>query len=129
LEKHPKLRVAMLEGNAGWVPFWLGRLDDHVSGRQAVFVQDKDNPMTMKPSEYFSRQVFVACDGDEFALPGVVDLVGSDNLLWNTDYPHPDAPDPNKALPEFLNQPISDESKRKVLWDNPVRLFGNRIIN
>ena len=129
LEKHPHLRIAMLEGNAGWVPFWLGRLDDHVEGSQAVFVQDKDNPMTMKPSEYFARQVFVGCDGDEFALPGVVDLVGPDNLLWNTDYPHPDAPDPDKALPEFLNQPINDESKRKVLWDNPVRLFGDRIVN
>ena len=57
--------------------------------------------MTMLPSEYFKRQVFVACDGDEFALPGVVSLVGSDNLLWNTDYPHPDAPDPGKALPDF----------------------------
>ena len=34
-----------------------------------------------------------------------------------------------KALPEFLNQPINDESKRKVLWDNPVRLFGERIVN
>lgn len=76
---------------------------------------------------YRKRQVFVACDGDEFALPGVVSLIGSDNLLWNTDYPHPDAPDPNKALPDFLNQPIPEESKRKILWDNPARLYGERV--
>lgn len=127
LERYPNLRVSMLEGNAGWVPFWLGRLDDHASGRQAIFVIESQNPMTMLPSEYFKRQVFVACDGDEFALPGVVSLIGSDNLLWNTDYPHPDAPDPNKALPDFLNQPIPEESKRKILWDNPARLYGERV--
>ena len=127
LERYPQMRVAMLEGNAGWVPFWLGRLDDHAAGRQAVFVAAADNPMTMPPSEYFKRQVYVACDGDEFGLPGVVSLVGDDNVLWNTDYPHPDAPDPDKALSEFLKQPIPEEAKRKVLWDNPARLFGERI--
>jgi predicted TIM-barrel fold metal-dependent hydrolase len=129
LEKHPDLRIAMLEGNAGWVPFWMGRLDDHMHGRQAVFITQDQNPMTMKPSEYFKRQVWVACDGDEFAVPAVVSLMGADNLLWNTDYPHPDAPDPDKALPEFMEQPISMEAKKKVLWDSPVRLFGQRIVN
>ena len=39
LERHPELRVSFLEGSAGWLPFWLGRLDDHaVPGhRQEVF--------------------------------------------------------------------------------------------
>ena len=92
-----------------------------------MFVAPSENPMTMPPSEYFKRQVFVACDGDEFGLPGVVSLVGADNLLWNTDYPHPDAPDPDRALPDFLNQPIPEESKRKILWDNPARLYGERV--
>ena len=26
----------ILEGNAGWLPFWLGRLDDHLVGQQGV---------------------------------------------------------------------------------------------
>ena len=126
LEKHPQVRASFLEGNAGWLPFWLGRLDDHAVGRQSVFLED--DTMKMKPSEYFSRQVFVACDGDELGLPGVIDILGDKNLIWNTDYPHSDAPDPDKALPDLLNQPISEENKRNILWDNPARLFGDRIL-
>ena len=124
-DRHPNLRTSFLEGNAGWVPFWLGRLDDHAVGRQSVFFEN--NNLALTPSEYFTRNVFVACDGDEVGLAAVLDLVGDDNFIWNTDYPHSDAPDPDKALPELLNQPISEESKRKILWDNPLRLFGERL--
>ena len=128
LERFPTMRFACLEGNAGWLPFWLGRLDDHaVEGRrQAVFFDAP--PLKMKPSDYFRRQGFVACDGDEAAVKAAVDLVGDDFVVWNTDYPHPDAPDPDKALADLLAQPISDSDKRKILWDNPVQLYGDRIL-
>ncbi len=129
LERFPKLRVSFLEGNAGWLPFWLGRLDDHGlrSRRQGMWYDLE--PLPMRPSEYFLRQGFVACDPDEFHLKGVVDALGDDNIVWNTDYSHPDAPDPVRALPDFMEQPIAEESKRKILWDNPVRLYGQRILD
>ena len=126
LERFPDLKVSFLEGSAGWLPFWLGRLDDHaVPGhRQEVFF---DAPtMALKPSEYFYRQGFVACDGDESALSAAVELCGDNHIVWNTDYPHADAPDPEKAIPSLVNQPISEEAKRKILWDNPARLYGKR---
>ena len=118
LQKHPTLRVSFLEGNAGWLPFWLGRLDDHSVGRQGVFWDD--NNLEMTPTEFFKRQIFVAADADEEALPAVVSILGDSNLIWNTDYPHTDAPAPDVALPELLHQPITDDNKRKILWDNPV---------
>ena len=129
LERFPTMRFACLEGNAGWLPFWLGRLDDHaVEGRrQAVFFDAP--PLKMKPSDYFRRQGFVACDGDEAAVKAAVDLVGDDFVVWNTDYPHPDAPDPDKALDSFLAQPISDAAKKKILWDNPIKLFGKQMVS
>ena len=128
LERFPTLRVSFLEGNAGWLPFWLGRLDDHaVEGRrQAVFFDAP--PLKLKPSEYFYRQGFVACDGDEAGVKAAVDLCGDDNIVWNTDYPHPDAPDADKAIPSLLDQPISDASKEKILWDNSVKLYGQRML-
>ena len=128
LERFPQLRVSFLEGNAGWLPFWLGRLDDHaVEGRrQAVFFDAP--PLKMKPSDYFYRQGFVACDGDEAAVKAAVDLCGDDHIVWNTDYPHPDAPDADKAIASLLDQPISEASKQKILWDNSVRLYGERML-
>jgi predicted TIM-barrel fold metal-dependent hydrolase len=126
LDRHPTLRVSFLEGSAGWLPFWLGRLDDHLSGRQAVFFDNEHQGML--PSEYFYRQMFVACDGDERGLDGAIRAMGDDNIVWNTDYPHSDAPDPDKALPQLLEQPIPKESKQKILWDNAVKLYGSRIL-
>ena len=38
LERFPNMRVSFLEGNAGWLPWWIGRLDDHAMGtrRQGI---------------------------------------------------------------------------------------------
>jgi predicted TIM-barrel fold metal-dependent hydrolase len=76
----------------------------------------------MQPSEYFYRNFFVACRGDERTLKSVVELCGDNNFLWNTDYPHPDGTWPT-ALRKLYDQPIPAESKRKILWDNPARAF------
>lgn len=127
LERFPKLRLAVLESNSGWLPFWLGRMDDHTHGRNSVMGQSKY--LSMLPSEYFMRQCSIACDSDERALKYVVEELKGDNIVWNTDYPHPDAIEPSKALAEFDAQPIAHEAKRKILWDNAVKLFGPRLLN
>ena len=85
--------------------------------------------LPLKPSEYFQRQIFVAYDCDELGLDGAIRIFGDNNLVWNTDYPHSDAPDPPKALLKFLDQPISDKSKKKILWDNAAKLYGSRILD
>ena len=84
--------------------------------------------LPMAPSDYFRRQGFAACDGDEGALPAVVHLGWEDNVVWNTDYPHSDAPDPRVAVDSLLGQDIPEEAKGKILWDNSVRLYGPRIL-
>ena len=127
LERFPKLRLGILESNSGWLPFWLGRMDEHTHGRNSVM--GKPEHLSMLPSEYFMRQCMVACDSDERALKYVVDYLNGENLVWNTDYPHPDAPEPSRVLPDFDNQPIPDEAKRKILWDNAVKLYGPRILS
>jgi uncharacterized protein len=126
LERFPKLRLAILESNVGWLPFWLGRMNQHSHGRNSVM--GKPEHLSLLPSEYFKRQCYIACDSDEETLPYVVDYLKGDNIVWNTDYPHADAPEPVKALPDLDAQPIADEAKRKILWDNSVKLFGPRIL-
>ena len=83
----------------------------------------------MLPSEYFKRQCTVACDSDEAALKYAVDFLHGENIVWNTDYPHADGMEPARALPDFDAHPISEEAKRKILWDNAVRLYGQRLIS
>jgi len=124
LERHPRLRLGILESNVGWAMFWLPRMDDHSHGRRNVL----GHGLPLKPSEYVLRQMVISADPDEPGLDKVIDFMGDENIVWNTDYPHPDAPDPDKALSWFLDQPISDSSKRKILWDNSVRLYGRRLL-
>ena len=127
LERFPELRLAILESNAGWLPFWLGRMDVHSHGRYSIM--GKPRNLSMLPSEYFKRQCTVACDSDEEALDYAVSRLGGDNLVWNTDYPHLDGINPPDALPRFDAQKISSDAKRKILWDNAVRLYGQRIVS
>ena len=47
------------------------------------------------------RQCTLACDSDERALKYVADYLQGDHLVWNSDYPHPDAPEP--AAQNFLD--------------------------
>ena len=105
------MRISILEGNAGWVPFWLNRLEKCCEGRQSVFFDEKQLQAT--PQEYFARQCYVAADADEPSIGFVINYVGDDNIIFNTDYPHPDAPAPEEPVPNMLEQPISEESKRE----------------
>ena len=65
----------------------------------------------------------------EAVLKYAVDFLNGENIVWNTDYPHADGMEPARALPDFDAHPISDEARRKILWDNAVKLYGQRLIS
>ena len=118
LEHFPKLTVVHVEADAGWLPYWLQRMEQHWD-----FSGSAEHPdLKMRPTKYFERNVFVAARGDETTLRSVVELVGDDNVVFNTDYPHPDGTWP-WGLESLLEQEISEESKRKIFWDNAARAF------
>jgi predicted TIM-barrel fold metal-dependent hydrolase len=120
MERFPRLRFAFLEGQCGWLPFWLGRMDEHYEWREPY---GEMTHLSMPPSEYFRRQGFCAVECDEEFVGHVVDAFGDDNLVTTTDYPHGDSKYPN-AMDRFLALPLSDSSKRKILWDNALRLYA-----
>ena len=123
LERFPGLHVAFLEAGCGWVPFWLHRMDEHwENSRSRDFGSRGD--LALAPSEYFQRQCYVTTDADEHMLAQVIELIGDDRIVFTTDYPHPDSPWPH-ASEEFLALPgVSVESKRKILCDNALALYG-----
>ena len=118
-ERFPELRFAFLEGNCSWLPFWLWRMDEHHELRESV-VADK---LPLQPSEYFARQCFAGVEADEDIAEDVFKRLGNDSIVFSTDFPHSDSRYPH-SVETFLTQPFSDESKRKVLWDNCARLYA-----
>ena len=118
LARHPKLRVAFLEANCTWLPWLLWRLDEGWEREGDIWAKD----LTMKPSDYFKRQVFVSVEPDEAGVKYVIDYIGTDRLVFSTDYPHGDSKYP-QAVESFLELKISDEDKRKILWDNCAEFY------
>ncbi|MBW4636410.1 MAG: amidohydrolase [Iphinoe sp. HA4291-MV1] len=121
LERHPKLKVGFLESGCGWLPYWLWRLDEEYNN---LHWEVQDN-VKIKPSEYFRRQCFIEIEPSEPCLAQVIQYIGSDNLIFGSDYPHmdhqPDIVEKAVALEEQLQ---SKKIVQKILWDNPVRFYG-----
>ena len=78
LEKHPQMRIAFLECNASWLPFWLWRMDEHYEHR----LSQASQCMSMAPSDYFKRQCYLAIDADEEPAKYSVDWVGPGNFIF-----------------------------------------------
>ena len=123
LHRFPNLKPVMMEVNASWLTWLLWRMDEKwESSRPDLPTLGIDLPLP--PSEYFKRQCYVEIESEEEVGKYVIDYIGSDNLLFSTDYPHSDSLFPS-AVDTFLALPgISDADKRKILWDNPAKLFG-----
>ena len=119
LERHPKLRCAFLEGTAGWLYWWLWRLDD----QWAKYGPGCEFQLRMAPSDYFRRQCYIALDVDEEPAVDVVEKMGADYFVVSSDYPHSDGAFP-EAVQQFLALPLKPEQRRKILWDNCARLYG-----
>ncbi len=55
-------------------------------------------------------------------FPRLADV--ADKLLWGTDWPGPMVPGMRENLDDFLALDIAEDVRRKLLQDNPDRLFG-----
>jgi predicted TIM-barrel fold metal-dependent hydrolase len=121
LERHPRLRVVHLESGAGWVPFWMDRLAASVQGG----FRGLDIPgLKRSPADYFRRQCFVSADPDDPFIKQTIEMIGDDNIVTATDFAHPEGRRYESAVKEILELPqVSPESKRKIMWDNALRLY------
>jgi predicted TIM-barrel fold metal-dependent hydrolase len=120
LERHPRLRVGFLESGCGWLPYWLWRIDQEYDNLHL----EVQNHVKMKPSDYFRRQCFVAIDPSEPYLAQIIKYIGTDNVIFGSDYPHMDhQPDIVKTLLDLETQ-LSQETVQKILWDNTCRFYN-----
>jgi predicted TIM-barrel fold metal-dependent hydrolase len=82
-ERHPTLRVIGAEGGINYAAVMEQRLDSGYRG----FWGRLDHGLTMKPSEYFRRNVYLTYINDEVGLNNLR-FTGADHFMWSGDYPH-----------------------------------------
>ena len=120
LERHPNLRVAFLEAGAGWVPYVMDRLQESYE----TFSLHAEK-LPRDPEDYIrGGQVYIATEPEERALPLVAELLGEDYLVLGSDYCHPEGMCPFTMTALAERADLSDDLKRKILYDNPTRLYG-----
>jgi predicted TIM-barrel fold metal-dependent hydrolase len=120
LERNPGLRLVLAESGIGWVPYMVARMDMEAKkhGPKA-----RDYRLRSLPSELFRRQVYATFEEEPLG-PKLIPLLGADNFMWASDYPHPDSTFPHSraAIAEaFAGLP--DEMRRKVTGENCARLY------
>ena len=120
-EKFPKMKIAVLEGCCGWIPFLMDRMDEEFE-KQGW----RDAPLlTRKPSEYLaSEQFYYSIEIEESMVPTVIQRIGVERLLWASDYPHWDTSWPHSVSHFLSRTDISEADKRTMLGDNPAHLYG-----
>ena len=120
LERHPALQVVSVESGVGWIPFILEALDYEMS-ENAPKELDK---FSMLPSEYFKRQMFATFWFEKNNVPALIASVGEDNVLFETDFPHPTClyPKPLDTVAEKMSA-LTPEVQRKVLGENAAKLY------
>jgi predicted TIM-barrel fold metal-dependent hydrolase len=121
MDRYPRLRIATLEAGHGWLPFWMARIDEHAETIRAALA-----PLQGKPSEYVtSGRYFQSIEIPEGAklTNAVADLVGEGVLMYASDYPHGESHFP-KSVERVLGWDMAEARKRRLFWDNPVRLYA-----
>jgi predicted TIM-barrel fold metal-dependent hydrolase len=108
LERWPELRVVLVEAGIGWIPYYLERLDTMVTNHGWDTFPDK--PITEKPSFYWRRNMAATFEQDLIGVRNRYDI-GIENLMWATDYPHPDStwPRSQEVLREHFEGVPADE--------------------
>lgn len=126
-EEYPQLKVLFTEaGGEFWFP-WVMQLMDirasakHTSGK----LGDYNANMTMKPSEYFARNVWVGCSAlpDEETTESYYQI-GIDRILWGTDYPHPEGTWPSTLEKMVLSLGgLPEPDIEKMLGGNALDVY------
>ena len=122
-ERFPKLQVGLVEvGELAWAPHFLTRIDYFYTQREwpKTWYRFKEHTL---PSDFFYRNVFITFQEDAVGLR-LRDVIGVDNLLWGSDYPHAEStfPRSQQILEEILAD-CTQEERAKIIGGNASRIY------
>lgn len=118
IERHPRLKVAIVESGAGYVRYLMDRLDEKYARFKAT------SCLSRPPSEYIRENFWFVMDPSEGGIDAQCDLVGEDKFLWGSDYPHIDSHLTAMQEVDAALAPMSEHRRNLVLGGNARRLFG-----
>jgi uncharacterized protein len=127
--RFPKLNFVSVESGIGWLPFALEMLDWMWLN---CGVRQEHPEYDLMPSEYFQRQIYGCFWFERGTLKSTIEQIGANNILYESDYPHPTSMSPGPAsiavpprqyIDEVLGE-LPEDVSRKVLHDNAARIYN-----
>ncbi|HLH21516.1 MAG TPA: amidohydrolase family protein [Chloroflexota bacterium] len=124
LDRYPDLKVAFLEFGSEWVLYAVPRMDNYLTqAKTNGLPYATDVPVRMIEDYARSGNIYVACEAEDRVLPQEIECIGEDQILFASDIPHPEMRE-NAAAEILERNDLTDIQKRKILWDNAARFFG-----
>jgi predicted TIM-barrel fold metal-dependent hydrolase len=132
LERHPRLQLVFTEQGTAWIPPELARLDyffdrmaSAVGSQEHVWGGPVVSKLSLKPSEYWTRQCHVGASflrADEAKLRYAV---GVNRIMWGSDYPHREASFPfSREAIRLAFADCTPGETAAMLGANAAELYG-----
>ncbi len=121
-DRFPDIQMVSVESGCGWIPFILEALDYEMSEN----APDELSQMQKMPSEYFGSNMYATFwfENNRNKLPDLIEAVGEDRILFETDFPHPTClyPSPLETV-EAKMATLTREIRAKILGENARKLY------
>jgi len=120
LERFPHLKLVFVEPGLGWIPWYLGTIDDMVKRQGYTFPG-----LTELPSTYFHRNIWLTYIDEPDAIQLLRHRIGVENILWSTDYPHPVTSWPDSvALVDRSLGNVPAEEREAIVCGNATKVWS-----
>jgi predicted TIM-barrel fold metal-dependent hydrolase len=125
LDRYPALKIGFMEFGAEWLFYMVGRMDHYLDRDRMIQppVLSGTLPRTSIRDYLKSGRIFVCGEMEDALMKDEIALLGEEQLLFSSDYPHGEARE-NAAATLMERTDLSAIQKRKILYDNPARFFG-----
>jgi predicted TIM-barrel fold metal-dependent hydrolase len=123
LDRYPNLKVGFLEFGAEWIFYMVGRLDHYLPIDRSQMPIKTEVPQRSIEEYVRSGRIFLAGEADDRMLVQEIELLGEDQILYSSDLPHGEGRH-NAAREILQRKDLTDTQKRKILYDNAVKFFG-----
>ena len=120
LDRHPNLKIGLIESGMGWVPFAVEALEHQFQ----EMLPSKRNVLKKQPWDYFRDHFMCTFWFEKIAPKQLLETIGVDNVMFETDFPHPTSlyPGVQAHIKDVLGR-YDYAIKKKVLQDNAVRFY------
>ncbi len=118
--RFPNMKWSLVEGGIGWIAAVLD-LMDHWWNDHKGWMKPR---LEEAPSNYFHRNFYATFEDDRAGVR-TRDIVGIDNIMWGSDYPHTEGVWPfsrRQVARDFVDCPPAET--QKIVYDNVAALFG-----